>query len=217
MRGRPDRKRTSFGRSKARLTPKERVLIVCEGSKTEPIYFNDFARDLGLSGTDVRVYGDECGSDPVSVVRFAAQVAKEDRGFDHVYCVVDKDKHPNILSAISLAHSTKIKGTATFDLIMSVPCFEYWLISHFEYYAKPFAASGNLSVGAAFVKELTKHLPNYGKAARDIYAQLKPKLPTALANAARREEECRELADDNPSTKVHVVALRLSKIAEEAS
>src|SRR3954452_4619238 len=65
-------RRARTARDLARRTPsrrsKDRILIVCEGGKTEPNYLRELKGSLGLTNADVEICGDECGSDPASVV-----------------------------------------------------------------------------------------------------------------------------------------------------
>ena len=67
------------------------VLIVCEGSQSEPGYLEALCWSKGLNADEVEIYGDECGSDPRSVVQAAARLAEEGedpaqaRGYDHRY------------------------------------------------------------------------------------------------------------------------------------
>ncbi|MNC80456.1 hypothetical protein D3C75_1332440 [compost metagenome] len=51
-------------------------LIVCEGKKTEPEYFNDLRNYERLASITVKVCG-ECGSAPISVVEHALQLYKD--------------------------------------------------------------------------------------------------------------------------------------------
>lgn len=55
-----------------------KVLIVCEGEKTEPHYFHGLRNYYGLNTANVEVCG-ESGSDPNSVVRFAKQRFREEK------------------------------------------------------------------------------------------------------------------------------------------
>lgn len=82
----PTQARRNFARRKPTRKAKDTVLIVCEGEKTEPNYFEELKRDLGLSNMDIVIYGKECDSDPMSVVRHAlAECKKADHGFDYVF------------------------------------------------------------------------------------------------------------------------------------
>src|SRR5579871_2900240 len=50
-----------------------RVLIVCEGSKTEPNYLKDVCKYLGIGSAVVHVVGEECGSAPLTLVEYAKE------------------------------------------------------------------------------------------------------------------------------------------------
>lgn len=65
-------------RRKARREPYDRVLIVCEGEKTEPVYFKALIRALRLSSANVEVCG-ECDSSPRSVLDYARQKQKAEQ------------------------------------------------------------------------------------------------------------------------------------------
>ena len=54
----------------------DRVLIVCEGEQTEPLYFESFKQEYDLSSANVVVTDASKGSDPVSVVRYAEKLFK---------------------------------------------------------------------------------------------------------------------------------------------
>jgi len=58
-------------RKTAQRSSYDRVLIVCEGEKTEPNYFNELIRDKKLNTANVVVEDSRHGSDPMSVVNCA--------------------------------------------------------------------------------------------------------------------------------------------------
>lgn len=207
-------KKSSFGRRAPTKNPRDRVLIVCEGEKTEPFYFSDLVRALGLSGTDVRICGKECGSDPQSIVKYAFDAAKADGAFDHVFCVFDRDTHANVNAAIGTAKGLKVRG-AVFTTTLSVPCFEYWLIVHHGYFDRPFAKTRQLSVGGACLSELQRIWPDYKKKLRGVYSAVADKTDRAIANAKRREIDAANGGSDNPSTEVYKIVERLRKIASD--
>ena len=51
--------------------PFERLLVVCEGEKTEPLYLAEIRQELRLSSATVQVQGGAFGSDPLRVVEYA--------------------------------------------------------------------------------------------------------------------------------------------------
>lgn len=57
-------------RRKPARAPYAKVLIVCEGEKTEPLYFNGLRDHYRLNSTNVEVTG-ECGPDPLAVFNHA--------------------------------------------------------------------------------------------------------------------------------------------------
>lgn len=88
---------SELARGKARRAPYAKVLIVCEGEKTEPHYFNGLRDYYGLSSVHVEVCGD-CGSDPISIIGRAKQRYREEKdagdAFDQVFCVLTKTPMP---------------------------------------------------------------------------------------------------------------------------
>ncbi len=116
-------------RRAARRDAYDKVLIVCEGKKTEPHYFHGLRNHYGLNTANVQVCG-ECGSDPNSVLSFAKQRYREEKdagdAFDKVFCVFDKDAHTNYDGALKAIATAQPRNN--FVAINSVPCFEYWLL-----------------------------------------------------------------------------------------
>ncbi|EEV0091318.1 RloB domain-containing protein [Escherichia coli] len=67
------RRNNEFKRvSKARAQMKK-ILIVCEGEKTEPAYFTDFIKHCRISTASIVEISGECGSSPMNVVSWAKE------------------------------------------------------------------------------------------------------------------------------------------------
>lgn len=84
-------------------------------------------------------------------------------------------------------------------VIINNPCFEYWLLLHFESTSKFYASYKDL------VKHLKKYLPDYVKSQAyytkqnsDIYLRLFKHLPTAVSNA----KKLKEFDFENPATGI---------------
>lgn len=173
----------------------DRVLIVCEGEQTEPLYFESFKQEYDLSSANVVVTDASKGSDPVSVVRYAEKLfkasQKDNNAFDRVFCVFDKDQHGNYGAAVQMLS----KGNSIFTAITSVPCFEYWFVLHFDYTTKSFPSA------TAVIAELKKHIPAYAKNS-GVFSALREKMPTAIKNAEKANAYASKIGTDNPSTKV---------------
>jgi hypothetical protein len=100
-------------------------VLYTEGEVTEPDYFHKFGR---VRGATVRVECKHRGSAPISVVNAAIEF-KESAEFDsseHVVAAVfDVDEH-KLKPALKKANE---KGVRCY---VSDPCFELWLLLHFE-------------------------------------------------------------------------------------
>ncbi|MBI3921325.1 MAG: RloB domain-containing protein [Armatimonadetes bacterium] len=202
----------SFQRRRAYREPRACILIVCEGEKTEPTYFEALRRELRLTPVEVEVSGEECGSAPTSVVDYALKRKQERpqevrRGeahadFDEIWCVMDVERisqNPNLLNALQKARDNQLAAT------LSNPCFEYWFLLHFEDTSKGFEDCTSL---LRYIKK--NYLPEYEKGA-NISDCLGPRRGVALERGERhahlRGEE--PVLKRNSSTDVHKLARRL--------
>ncbi len=88
-------------RQPAHLEARERVLIVTEGSKTEPDCFRRLIRELGLTAAQVKVTGDGDPT-PISVVQYTQDLLKEDAEYEHVFLVFDRDRHTTYNKALTM-------------------------------------------------------------------------------------------------------------------
>lgn len=119
---------------KSRRPPRRvrsRVLIVTEGVKTEIQYLEGLIQHLRTSGFSVRSAQTRgVGRDPLSVLAAARAMRLADRdGYDQVWVVVDVDDHD------SLSHCIIEGSKAGIPVIISNPCFEVWLLWHFQDHA----------------------------------------------------------------------------------
>lgn len=190
-----------------------KVLIVCEGEKTEPQYFNGLRNHYGLNTANIEICG-ECDSAPMSVVAYAKQRYREERdvgdAFDKVYCVFDKDTHPTYEAALAAIESAKPQKT--FFAITSVPCFEYWLLLHFIHTTKPYMPLHGNSAGDQVLSDLRTYIADYQKGAINVFSDLFGQLEFAKRNAARTLEEAERNGTDNPSTRIHELVGYLQEI-----
>lgn len=193
-----------LARKKESRASYERALIVCEGSKTEPNYFCELVNSLELNTANVEVDGN-CGASPISVFNYAKKRYLEEKrtgdGFDRVFCVFDKDSHETYEEALRLISEIKPKGV--FKAIISVPCFEYWLLLHYVFTTRPFEADRNGSTCASLISELKKYRPSYEKGDENIYSVLSGQTNQAIAYSKRALAQSEESDTDNPSTFIH--------------
>ena len=184
------------------------MLIVCEGERTEPLYFRELADHYRLATANIVVVGS--GSDPHTVVREAKELQKRERRqgeqYDEVYCVFDRDEHPAFDNASKDATDSGLK------LARSWPCFELWLLLHFVYSRGPYTNEGGRSPCGNCIRDLRTHLPGYEKATPGLFRILKAQLEDAKRNAERAITDAERTGAPNPSTEVHELVDYLQSI-----
>ena len=196
-----------------------RFLIVCEGMKTEPYYFEEFCEIRQIRTPRVRIAPGEEGSSPDCVVAYAETLFDEDVQlgpdlYDEVFCVIDRDKHPTFKPAIKRIEELAADGKP-FVAIPSFPCFEYWLLLHFTYTRQSFHAAGKRSICDNVIRELRKQpgFGGYAKAQKNIYSLVKEHTDTAIKHAELAEKEASQTGESNPSTCVHHLVKALQQLA----
>lgn len=177
--------------------PRARFLLVCEGRVTEPAYFQDIRRaERGIIELEIVPVGA-----PKKVVERAVEMknAAERQArlrqdvnlqYDHVWCVFDVDEHPLIAEATQQAQANSI------DLAVSNPCFELWLLLHFQ--------DQSAHIERAVVQRLCReHMPGYQKT--PPCEALRPLQTGAIERAIKLDkwQTARNSAGGNPSTGVH--------------
>lgn len=194
--------------------PRDRVLIACEGSKTEPQYFDCLVSKNPSVRVAIQVHGEECGSDPVSVVEHGYSIAKQEGhhtkgGYRHVYCVVDGDNVQRVRSADEKARgyaNRRQKPFETFQLVRSVPCFELWYILHFGYHSAPILGTQGRSAGAEACRIL-RGIPDmcsYKKLlSEEQLAAVLARTEAAIGYSKRLIGEVKSSRMENPFTEVH--------------
>jgi hypothetical protein len=179
--------------------PYDVVLIVCEGQKTEPAYFNRLRAVRRLSSANIFITP-AGGSDPMSIVQHGeAELA----AYDRVFCVFDRDTHANYDQALARIANSVAGQAGQLIGITSTPCFELWILLHFKFHAAPIQSAGTQSACDRVIRELRRFKAGYTKAAKDTYDALEPMLPTAMTNAGRLQADNRKTGSRNPGTNVH--------------
>ena len=187
------------------------MLIVCEGRRTEPLYFQDIVDRYRLSIANIKVIGS--GADPRTVVREAKKERNRERRrgekFDRVYCVFDRDEHATFQAAFDEA------GASGLFLTRSWPCFEFWLRLHFKFSRQPYGRTGGRSPAQNCVDDVRHYLPHYAKAVHGVFFELEERLEEAKARAARALNDARTTGAFNPSTEVHKLVDYLQSLKPE--
>lgn len=192
------------------------ILILCEGTKTEPNYFKGLRSHLRLNKESIVIPERFKGNDPLSLVYTAEEEFikelkgdPEKQGYDHVFVVFDKDSHTTYNDALQKIHGLSKRYKDKFKAIVSIPCFEFWLFLHFEDATRPYAASGNDSICDNVMRDLKVHVPDYDKGSRTVFEMTYPAVEQAVSRAQLLERRHEGVGTDNPSTKIHHLVLYL--------
>jgi len=176
-----------------------RILIVCEGTKTEPNYFKKFkANPEVFDAIDVQ----GTGYNTVSLITEA--IKKKEAKIEpyiEIWCVFDKDDFSieSFEKAIKLAEQNKIKCA------YSIEAFEIWYMLHFNFYDTAFSR-------LQYKEKLSELLKKtYVKNDPEMYSLLNGKQSIAIQNARKLYyKQCLlPLKDRNPITTVFQLVERL--------
>jgi len=217
----PNRARRSFVPSQRRTATREPAklfLIVTEGEKTEPNYLRALRDRLGMERKTVEIHHPDA-TDPWNLYVRAKERAEErahasrrggDPEYDQVWVVFDWEKphDPRIPGARKAIKAGEAVG---FHFADSKPCFEFWLLLHFDYTTSPFAACDEAA------KRLKKWWSGYSKGAVTSEAIL-DLVPIAVRNAKscrKHHEDCDGDGRGNPSSYVDLLIRALNTEAPE--
>jgi len=186
-----------FDRAKPSLKQQPKVLVICEDTKSGKRYLEDASQHFRVK---VQVEIIHCGkTDPKGIVEAAINRQKN---FDNVFCAIDRDTHHNFDEALNLASTAnKVK------IIVSYPCFEFWLLLHFGHCRKPYTKAGKYSAAELVIKDLCTHacLQNYTKGnVQDLFKlMLNNGFTEARRIAPKVLAEAIASGEMNPSTRLH--------------
>lgn len=194
-------KRHSFSRKTGtKGKPYQRVLIVCEGEKTEPDYFRQFR----VTSAEIKIVG--TGYNTMALVREALRLKKEagdnDEPYDQVWCVFDRDSFPapDVDNAWHTARKKKLRTA------LSNEAFELWFLLHFDYMI---AAHTRYQYQEMLSVRMGRQ---YKKNDPEMYHELLSRQQIAIENAKKLigQYDPRKPATDNPCTEVHELVMELN-------
>lgn len=148
-------------------------LISPEGMVTEPQYFGMFS---GKTFT-VKVLQNNHKSAPIQVLQKAESYMLKHKlkPGDEVWLIIDRDTWPEkqLESVFSACHK---QG---FNLALSNPRFEYWLLLHFD-------NGDGIATGKDCKKRLKRYLPHFEKGHVEI-EKLEPFVKDAISRAKQKD------------------------------
>lgn len=191
----------SKGRKENRFI-RNRILIICEGAKTEVNYFKKFPETIVLN---IDVKG--IGRNTLSLVYETMKHKKYFKNkYNEIWCVFDKDEFPDeqFAEAIKVARNNNIR------IAYSNPSFELWYLLHYDCHKSSISRQ-------ICIDKLSKKLGyTYDKNDRRMYDKLEGLQQDAIDNAIELINHYEVLMPEraNPSTLVHILVERLNELRE---
>lgn len=156
------------------------VQIITNGKQTELAYLNALVREGVQSPAFACKRVKFINGAPALLVKKANAMIREG-GLDYVYAVADKDEFD-----ISSALKAQCEGV---NLLISNPCFEVWLILHFD------SCESALEGKEKALERLRRYLPKFDPDKLD-FSDFSPHVD----RATQRAKWCTEAPHRNPST-----------------
>ena len=201
-------KKDLIKRKNGQLKEFKRILIVTEGSETEPLYFEQIKRKYKLKDNVIFIYPAE-NSSPRDVLKTAKDKNSID-DFDKVFCVFDKDTHDTYGEVV--LKITNDKKLVKITAVTSVPCFEIWLILHYKATAKPYYTSDKNKASKNALKDLQKIDPMYSKNNKNYFEAIVERTDIAIKNA---DIVSKQVLGDDPSTKIPTLINEIKELSRK--
>ncbi len=204
--------RADFARRSPHRQIRSKVVIACEGKKTEPLYFDAIRSHLRASAKDI-VIVDHKGTDPLTIVQSAVDEVERQKPWlkgDTAWAVFDGDEHrQNAAQKQNWDQALALAAAMHITVVISNPCFELWYLLHFQ------LQNANIHRDAA-LSALKTHIHGYDKGISVFAALHALQPPLGRSSAASRAAGLRAMHDrnsahpwTNPSTDVHILVGRL--------
>lgn len=185
----------------------DRFLIVCEGTKTEPNYFNYFKekiREKNKDSVTIEVHGK--GMNTLSLVNETIRLKNASIiDYSQVWCVFDKDDFTDesFNTACQKAKDNNI------EIAYSIESFELWYVLHFNYHQSQSHRDEYLEILENILGSYEKNDPNI---VEKLYAN-GGSVTRAIAFAEKLEEHLSHLpfSQRNPSTNLHKLVEQFQK------
>jgi hypothetical protein len=186
----------------ATIEERQYFLIVCEGERTEPIYF-DYLRNLlprNLLQT-IEIIGQ--GKNTIKIVEKAikernARAADPVKPrFDEVWAIFDKDDFPNdhFDKAVTLANQNGIKNGS------SNQAFELWYVLHFQFLQTAIAREAYFSILTKILG--FKYEKNSRQVLEEIFKRGRVRQAIKWAQQLEKMHEGKKPSASWPSTNVY--------------
>jgi len=174
----------------------ERHLIVCEGAKTEPNYFEGLEREINTKypREKIRLKIEGEGKHTLFLLEQAKAYVAEEQAKrignipNHVWLVYDQDSFSpdNFDNTKHNCDDLTSQGEIKYHALWSNQCMELWFLLHFSYLQSNLHRSEYLPKRDECLEAIGAG--EYTKNRGDIYAILRPYLRSAIQNAKALKE-----------------------------
>ncbi|HEL2461034.1 TPA: RloB domain-containing protein [Streptococcus suis] len=194
--------KSRFSRDKKTGTKEQlpSILIVCEGARTEPNYFQGFK----VLNATVEIKG--LGDNTLRLVEYAVT---EKGKYDQVWVVFDRDSFPakDVNDAVQLAQHNN------FGIAYSNESFELWYVLHFQYLDSGISRTQYINILNNIFKKNSDFPEEYQKNLQNMYDLLKPLQANAIRNA--KNLASRYTDESTPSPAKQLPVTYVYKLVEE--
>lgn len=214
----------SDGRSVAsRPVQMTRHLIVCEGTETEPRYFEGMKAALGSTNRrKIAVVVRGSGKHTLDLFEYAEDLCRyAPEPFDHIWLVFDKDDFPPVdFDLVERKCRDASDSSKRFHALWSNPCFEIWPLLHLRYTTAPMdAETCQKALGDALRR---KRGVDYHKNISDLYGLIESGRNAAIVNSARLAKHHASIGNEkpskmNPGTQIADIFAEIGPYIEEGS
>lgn len=200
-----EKTKSSFNRKKASMVKLKKLLVACEGSKTEPYYLESFFKYLVKEhkiNSKSFVIAEHKHTNPIGVLDDLLKFNVEGltfKNFEHKWIIIDRDEERTnggghqLKSYNEALHKARKLGV---KVAFSNPSYEIWYLLHLQY--------RDTGLSRDDVKKELKKIIGYEKNSKDMFDKLLPNLDTAINNATRLIDNCNKpIGLCNPSTNMH--------------
>ena len=192
-------------RDNRRAIHPEYHLIVTEGTKTEPEYFEAIKKCVNekyRERVQLEVFGE--GYNTIGLFERAKRRAENSpNGYKHVWIVYDTDDFPrDRIDAVPELCDDYSTPERQYHAIWSNQCIELWFLLHFSFLHSDLHRSGYFPKLERCLRKI--HAGSYKKNRNDMFEILRPYMDSAIANAKKldKRNEGRSPSESAPGTKV---------------
>ena len=100
--------------------------------------------------------------------------------------MLDHDGRDSVVDKLEaeLTAMNRKRASTHVEMILSAPCFELWLLLHFEFTDRPYTSvPGGRSACDDVIEQLQRHIPDYRKNTTDYLKLVMDRIDDALSNA----------------------------------